>query len=537
MAFYDKFPYTNFQELNLDWLTQEVSKVRDNRDATDASAAAALASEKAAKASETAAAASQQAAANSETAAAGSEAASADYLAQIGTHTAGAVADWLQENLTPTTPPIDASLTVSGAAADAKAAGDKINKLKEDVEKDVSSLTKSIYDVSIGSVNIADIYGIKTYAGAANIQTTVGWISIAGTGNYDSYYKIVDKETTLYFDDPQPYYVSICVGTDVTQEIVDRNQLKIYCSNMVRYRKAESNLPTKQNPVTIPANGVYVISVTKDTTTTVYGEDAYTVRYNFAEQIEDTLNLKNLNSVKVTYEPDLVKLTGANYEVIFKKITTAQGFQWNITSLSEPDGNNVLPQSTDIIGVIQYDGENNFMGGVHGNESNIDFSLWSEGSQITQSGTYKNVRVWMNSHLYSVNDPSLNAVDRYVEMNFMSSGWKTRNTFKIISPGTVKVAYASGLFGFNKADVNKAVCNLGEIDLLSTARQFYSHDFKQIIVNILNRMTVTFRSNTSELGFVTYRSSSESFKAYFADSNNRDVKAGDYITGECEYIF
>ena len=78
MAFYDKFPYTNFQELNLDWLTQEVSKVRDNRDASDASAAAALASEKAAKASETAAAASQQAAANSETAAAGSAEASAN---------------------------------------------------------------------------------------------------------------------------------------------------------------------------------------------------------------------------------------------------------------------------------------------------------------------------------------------------------------------------------------------------------------------------------------------------------------------------
>ena len=61
MAFYDKFPYTNFQELNLDWLTQEVSKVRDNRDASDASAAAALESERAAKASETEAAASAQA--------------------------------------------------------------------------------------------------------------------------------------------------------------------------------------------------------------------------------------------------------------------------------------------------------------------------------------------------------------------------------------------------------------------------------------------------------------------------------------------
>lgn len=134
MAFYDKFPYTNYQELNLDWLLQEVSKVRDIRDGSEASAAAALASEKAAKASENAAAASQKAAANSEkaaanskNAAAGSEAASAEYLAQIGTHAAGAVADWLRENIRPTTPAVDASLSVSGAAADAKKTGDVKN--------------------------------------------------------------------------------------------------------------------------------------------------------------------------------------------------------------------------------------------------------------------------------------------------------------------------------------------------------------------------------------------------------------------------
>ena len=67
MAFYDKFPYTNFQELNLDWLTQEVSKVRDNRDASDASAAAALASEQASAASAQASAESAAASAESAT--------------------------------------------------------------------------------------------------------------------------------------------------------------------------------------------------------------------------------------------------------------------------------------------------------------------------------------------------------------------------------------------------------------------------------------------------------------------------------------
>lgn len=40
------------------------------------------------------------------------------------------VADWLAENITPTTPAVDASLTIAGAAADAKAAGDRISAIE-----------------------------------------------------------------------------------------------------------------------------------------------------------------------------------------------------------------------------------------------------------------------------------------------------------------------------------------------------------------------------------------------------------------------
>jgi len=43
------------------------------------------------------------------------------------------VSDWLEENITPTTPVIDATLTVSGAGADAKVTGDEITDLKKDI--------------------------------------------------------------------------------------------------------------------------------------------------------------------------------------------------------------------------------------------------------------------------------------------------------------------------------------------------------------------------------------------------------------------
>lgn len=53
------------------------------------------------------------------------------------------VADWMDENLTPTTPVVDASLTVQGAAADAKKTGDEISALKSQIEQS-GGLTSAI---------------------------------------------------------------------------------------------------------------------------------------------------------------------------------------------------------------------------------------------------------------------------------------------------------------------------------------------------------------------------------------------------------
>lgn len=44
------------------------------------------------------------------------------------------VSDWMDDNLTPTTPVVDQSLTVQGAAADAKKTGDEISALKSAIE-------------------------------------------------------------------------------------------------------------------------------------------------------------------------------------------------------------------------------------------------------------------------------------------------------------------------------------------------------------------------------------------------------------------
>ena len=75
MAFFDKFPYTNFQELNLDWIISKIRHIDVTKEETEALKDQAAASATAAAGSATAAAGSATAAAGSATAAAESAAA------------------------------------------------------------------------------------------------------------------------------------------------------------------------------------------------------------------------------------------------------------------------------------------------------------------------------------------------------------------------------------------------------------------------------------------------------------------------------
>ena len=65
------------------------------------------------------------------------------------------VTAWLEEHITqPTVPAIDTSLTIAGAAADAKATGDAINDLKSDLNNTTSGVTK-LADNSYSRTSIA----------------------------------------------------------------------------------------------------------------------------------------------------------------------------------------------------------------------------------------------------------------------------------------------------------------------------------------------------------------------------------------------
>lgn len=219
MAF-NLIPYTNFHDLNLDWILDRVKEMISAKDEVVANMEAAQAAQTGAEAAQTGAEAAQTGAEAAQLAAeaaqgyaeaaatnAGNSATAAQdtvdtALSTIGDATSGAVADWLEENVTPsTTVVLDKSLSIEGAAADAKAAGVAVSGLRNFWKENINDLTwtQSAIDASgnVSTSSNAILTGlIPTYGG---IAVTVNDFNedIPGFNPYYIYVAVYSDENTF----------------------------------------------------------------------------------------------------------------------------------------------------------------------------------------------------------------------------------------------------------------------------------------------------------------------------------------------------
>ena len=426
----------------------------------------------------------------------------------------------------------DITFTKNGKSADAKATGDKITSIKTELNaanNEIDNLDKATFVYAFSQKDITQIATkLEGFSGAISGNN----VAIAQVTGYDTYYFYAEKDTKLYINASDVAYAAICVGANPSAETwgAGNTSLIVTCTSAYRKRKSgqTNDLPTEEEPLIIDKGSFISITLTATKTCPV-----------FLWEKTSTAKIDNIiaSGVLCNVQSDTVTITGAKYKCIFTKITTTQGYQWNITSLSKPDGSNIFPTGVDIIGVIQIYGENNFIGGGHGNESNYAFRVLSGGADLTGNGTYNEIHVVMSSHLYDYDDPTQNVIDRFVEFVFTPEGWTCRNTFKMLIDTKIQVAYCSGLFAFKKSDCDGAYTNVGDVNMTATGTQLQNEQFKEITINLTDNLTINMSSDTADYGFVIWRSNTSSYKVYFANAFEKTVTTGECISGKCVYRF
>lgn len=192
---------SDLHSLNLDWIISKIKTVEESEQGAVDAAADANASKTAAAASKTAAAASATAASGSATLAAVSAQQAQNLVDQLDTTIAQDVTDWLDEHITPTTPAVDDTLTVSGAAADAAVTGDKITELKTAID------TFNNYGLILNAPVGKTLFDTIAPYGSSALATTRRWFinQIFDTGTYldkinFSYSKATSVQRDVYIE-------------------------------------------------------------------------------------------------------------------------------------------------------------------------------------------------------------------------------------------------------------------------------------------------------------------------------------------------
>ena len=204
MGLFEHWPYANFHDLNLDWIIRKIKNIEtaeaNSQASAEASAESAAASQLSADASQASADAAQlsaesaqQSASDSQESAEASAAAelsAKNYVDHIADPVSGLVTSWLTEHITnPTNPPIDTSLSVAGAAADAKATGDELNYLKTEIGYKLVNVVDTTQYISSNSA--VTYNGDGTYTiGTSDYGTTTfnnGKYAYIDAGEYELY--------------------------------------------------------------------------------------------------------------------------------------------------------------------------------------------------------------------------------------------------------------------------------------------------------------------------------------------------------------
>lgn len=387
-----------------------------------------------------------QAAADAETAQTAAEAAQAGAEAAEAQATAivpGVVTSWLNEHVDPATGyVIDDTLTIQGAAADAKKTGDELTNLNSIIE--LGKLPQPIvftdnkrFKTTSGTITEENNSGYRCAKIACSEGDTFT-ISITSPATSSIYYGyvFVDSNNTLV---PGAPFGRGDINNDIVTApagasyicINDQKSGKTSYKNApldLQFVRIQQGASAKFKIPAFDINGDFVASGGNHITKT-------------ADEITITLGKAQFLIIKRNQAQFNIDTWHTNECVFLYK---EAGYWVSIWSSSDSDG------------TVKISGESDFIGGYHGNEKMTDFKLYVDGvlfadESIISDAPFDEIKLCIKSNVYHYNSSytGLLAFERNKILTFNSDGYKIENYWKAKGTFSVALAYF-GMLSVNK---------------------------------------------------------------------------------------
>ena len=308
------------------------------------------------------------------------------------------------------------------------ATADQLNQLGLYVENNIVKNTQVFENIELSDWNVAPNYNV-------NISGE-GYIVIAPLSGYTSYYKVLDKDMVFSANAIKNSYYAIAFGEDASpfNPPSGSNTSYIAATGATRVRKSENNLPSDSNPIVLHAGAIIVVSIIDEN--------------NSPRLIREVISSDEPKSDFVSIEfidPYTFDINMGKYQVQLRheQSVSNNADLWNLLALRCGD---IQITQGDIIGPILEVGEDDFMGGVHGDEKTTLLSVSCDGFPYGMVGKSigKKISIDMVSEIYRVSSKE-HIYNRFVSIEITNGKIKVSNNFVALVTSTLQAADNGGL--------------------------------------------------------------------------------------------